>query len=111
MLKLVSNTSDDVIPWCKYLALIPAFSVTDVRKATDHLSQQRAFLGAQINKSELQKDALDQRIISTSEKISDIDTADMAALVTRLQALLLNKDAAQQAYAKIGQNSLFDYLK
>ncbi len=86
-------------------------SVTDVRKASDHLSQQRAFLGAQINKAELQKDALDQRIIATSEKISDIDTADMAALVTRLQSLLLNKDAAQQAYAKISQNSLFDYLQ
>ena len=86
-------------------------SVTDVQKATDHLSQQRAFLGAQINKSELQRDALDQRIMATSEKISDIDTADMAALVTRLQSLLLQKDAAQQAYAKIGQNSLFDYLK
>ena len=86
-------------------------SVTDVQKATDHLSQQRAFLGAQINKAELQKDALDQRIIATSEKISDIDTADMAALVTRLQNLLLNKDAAQQAYAKISQTNLFDYLK
>ena len=65
----------------------------------------------EINKSELQRDALDQRIMATSEKISDIDTADMAALVTRLQSLLLQKDAAQQAYAKIGQNSLFDYLK
>ena len=86
-------------------------SVTDVQKATDHLSQQRAFLGAQINKAEHQKDALDQRIIATSEKISDIDTADMAALVTKLQSLLLNKDAAQQAYAKISQSSLFDYLK
>ena len=86
-------------------------SVTDVQKATDHLSQQRAFLGAQINKAEHQKDSLDQRIIATSEKISDIDTADMAALVTKLQSLLLNKEAAQQAYAKISQNSLFDYLK
>ena len=86
-------------------------SVTDVQKATDHLSQQRAFLGAQINKAEHQKDSLDQSIIATSEKISDIDTADMAALVTKLQSLLLNKDAAQQAYAKISQSSLFDYLK
>ena len=86
-------------------------SVTDVQKASDHLSQQRAFLGAQINKAEHQKDSLDQRIIATSEKISDIDTADMAALVTKLQSLLLNKDAAQQAYAKISQSSLFDYLK
>ena len=33
MLKLVSKTSDEVIPWCRYLAFIPAFSVTEVRKA------------------------------------------------------------------------------
>ena len=86
-------------------------SVVDVSKATDHLSQQRAFLGAQINKAEHQKEALDQRIIATSEKISDIGTADIAELVTNLQSLLLNKDAAQQAYAKISQTSLFDYIK
>ena len=66
-------------------------SVTDVRKASDHLSQQRAFLGAQINKAELQKDALDQRIIATSEKISDIDTADMAALVNKTSKLTIKQ--------------------
>ena len=33
ILKLVSKTSEEVIPWCKYLALIPAFSVIEVRKA------------------------------------------------------------------------------
>ena len=86
-------------------------AVGDVTKATDHMSQQRAFLGAQMNKAELQKTSLDERIIATSEKISDIGTADMAAIVTNLQSLLLNRDAAQQAYAKISQSSLFDYLK
>ena len=86
-------------------------SVVDVSKATDHLSQQRAYLGAQMNKADLQKYAIDQRILATSEEIADIGTADMAELVTRMQSLLLNKDAAQQAYAKISQNSLFDYLK
>ena len=62
-------------------------------------------------KSDLQKYAIDQRILATSEEIADIGTADMAELVTRMQSMLLNKDAAQQAYAKISQNSLFDYLK
>ena len=83
----------------------------DVKKATDHLSLQRAFLGAQLNKAELQKDAIDQRIIATSERISDLGEADMAAIVTQIQSLLVNRDAAQQAYAKISQNSLFDFLK
>ena len=86
-------------------------SVMDVKKAADHLSLQRAFLGAQINKAELQRDAIDQRIIATSEKISDLGDADMAAIVTQIQSLLVNRDAAQQAYAKISQNSLFDFIK
>ena len=83
----------------------------DVKKATDHLSLQRSFLGAQLNKAELQKDAIDQRIIATSERISDLGEADMAAIVTQIQSLLVNRDAAQQAYAKISQNSLFDFIK
>ena len=86
-------------------------SVKEVKKATDHLSLQRAYLGAQINKAELQKEALDQRIISTSEKVSDLGDADLAALVTQIQSLLINRDAAQQAYAKISQNSLFDFIQ
>ena len=35
----------------------------------------------------------------------------MAAIVTQIQSLLVNRDAAQQAYAKVSQNSLFDFLK
>ena len=86
-------------------------SVEDVKKATDHLSLQRAFLGAQLNKAELQKEAIDQRIMATSERVSDLGDADLAAIVTQIQSLLINRDAAQQAYAKISQNSLFDFLK
>ena len=68
------------------------------------------------NKYEMRADfsAIKPRInvnLATSEEIADIGTADMAELVTRMQSMLLNKDAAQQAYAKISQNSLFDYLK
>ena len=86
-------------------------SVGEVKKATDHLSLQRSFLGAQLNKAELQKESIDQRIIATSERVSDLGDADLAAIVTQIQSLLINRDAAQQAYAKISQNSLFDFIK
>ena len=36
--------------------------------------------------------------------------ADLYKLVTELQSLT-NRDAAQQAFAKIGQQSLFDYIR
>ena len=47
--------------------------------------------------------------LAVSQDISKIGDADLAKLVTE-QSQLTNRDAAQQAFAKIGQQSLFDYL-
>jgi flagellar hook-associated protein 3 FlgL len=49
--------------------------------------------------------------MATSEKVSDLGDADLAAIVTQIQSLLVNRDAAQQAYAKISQNTLFDFIQ
>ncbi len=49
--------------------------------------------------------------MAVSQEVADIGDADLAALVTELQAMLVNKDAAQQAFAKIGQQSLFDFIR
>ena len=40
----MSKTSEEVMPWCKYLALIPTFSVTDVRKAIMGTATKEAHL-------------------------------------------------------------------
>jgi flagellar hook-associated protein 3 FlgL len=40
-----------------------------------------------------------------------LNDADLAKLVTDLQAQLTNREAAQQAFAKIGQQSLFDFIR
>jgi flagellar hook-associated protein 3 FlgL len=37
--------------------------------------------------------------------------ADLAELVTSLQAQLTTLNASQAAFAKIGQQSLFDYIR
>ena len=49
--------------------------------------------------------------MAVSEKVAKLGEADLAALVTEMQALLINRDAAQQAFAKIGQQSLFDFIR
>ena len=82
-----------------------------LRNAIDHLSNQRAYIGAQQNKIEKQEVVLQERKFIVSDKISEIDDADMAKLVTELQTLLLNRDASHAAFAKIGQQSLFDFLR
>ena len=43
--------------------------------------------------------------------LSKLEDADITKIVTELQTMLLNRDAATQAFAKIGQQSLFDYLR
>ena len=52
-----------------------------------------------------------KRQMAVSEEVADIGEADLAALITELQSMLVSRDAAQKAFSKIGQQSLFDYLR
>ncbi len=85
--------------------------VESVNAAIDHLSGKMAILGTQINKIDTHREVVAQRKIAITEQISNLGDADIAALVTRLQSLLLNQQAAQSAFAKIGEQNLFDYLR
>ena len=86
-------------------------SVNNLNATLNHISSQMAFVGAQINKVDTQSQVLSERKITVDEKISEIGDADLTELVTQLKSLILNRDAAQQAFVKIGQQSLFDYLR
>ncbi len=82
-----------------------------LQNALDHLSDQRSFIGAQQNKITQQETVLAERQFIVSDKIADLGDADLASLVTELQTLLLNRDASHAAFAKIGQQTLFDYIR
>jgi len=86
-------------------------AIDRVNTALSHMSVQRTALGAQINKGDVQKTAIAQRMMLMDENISRMEDADLARLVTELQAKIVNRDAAQQAFIKIGQQSLFDYIR
>ena len=92
-------------------ANFPKNSISDLQSAIDHLSLQQTYVGAQLNKAELQEEALNRRQIILSENLSQLEDADITKIVTELQTMLLNRDAATQAFAKIGQQSLFDFLR
>ena len=46
-----------------------------------------------------------------TENLSSLQDADLHEMVLELQSLLTSRDAAQQAFAKIGQQSLFDFIR
>lgn len=86
-------------------------AIANVKSVIEHMSVQQTTVGAQINKGEVQQRVIENRLLLMAEQISDMADADLAALVTDLQSQLVNRDAAQQAFVKIGQQSLFDYIR
>ena len=85
--------------------------IENLLASIDHLSIQQAVVGAQMTKADIQADTIQARKLAVTRDISAMGDADLAKLVTELQAQLTNRDAAQQAFAKIGQQSLFDYIR
>ena len=90
---------------------INAPALDKIDNAISHLSVQRTVIGAQMNKGDVQKSAIARRMMLMEEDISKMEDADLAKLVTELQSKIVNRDAAQQAFVKIGQQSLFDFIR
>lgn len=55
-------------------------------------------------------DSTQETIVALTEDISDIEDADMAALLTKLQQLLTSKEAAQATFTRVTSQNLFDFL-
>ena len=89
----------------------PDVAITDLQRGIEHFSLQQTYIGAQLNKANIQEEALQRRQIVMSENLTKLEDADITKLVTELQTMLVNRDAATQAFAKIGQQSLFDFLR
>ena len=86
-------------------------SLEDFNEAISHVSVKHATLGAKIQAVTTQTEILQQFKMTVSEDVSELQDADLAEVVTELKQLLLNKDAAQQVYAKLNQQTLFDFIR
>tara|TARA_X000000950_G_scaffold268274_1_gene345618 strand:+ start:398 stop:1300 length:903 start_codon:yes stop_codon:yes gene_type:complete len=84
--------------------------INDLKSAIAHVADQRAFVGSQMNKADLQLNKLENRTATLTRNIGEMQDADLGKIVTDLQSLLLNKEIAQKTFSRISQLSLFDYL-
>ena len=85
--------------------------IDNVNKALEHFSLQQTKLGSQMNRAELQREVNEKRLLLMNEDISNLEDADIAKLVTDLQAKLVSRNAAQQTFIKIAQDNLFNYIR
>ena len=86
-------------------------SIGNVQKAIDNFISKELLLAASSAK------LLRKLMLSVHEKlaidrdVSRLGDADLATLITDLQSQLTNLNAAQAAFAQIGQQSLFDFIR
>lgn len=86
-------------------------SMSNFENAISNISLQKAYIGSYATKADVQLGALRSREAIVTAEVMNLEDADLTALVTELQAQMVSRDAAHQAFAKIGQQSLFDFLR
>ena len=86
-------------------------SIEKIQRSIDHLGVQQTKIGSLINGLDQQKDVNDKRVLLMDQDLSNMEDADLAKLVTELQTKLVSRNAAQQAFAKISQDNLFNYVR
>ena len=84
--------------------------IDDMKNAASHFADQRALVGAQMNKAQNQRTLLENRNLILTENIGEMEDADLGKIVTDLQNLLVNKEVAQKAFSMISQLNLFDMI-
>ena len=77
----------------------------------EHIANQRAVIGARTSSLDRQLELISIRKIAIEEDMSDISDADLSELVTQLQSQITGLQASQQAFVKITELNLFQFIR
>jgi len=84
-----------------------SFKITD---AFEHFSTKRAEISSSSRTAQAsESDNLDL-LVDLEKSISEISEADLAQILTRIELLMTQKEAAQATFTRISSKSLFDFL-
>ena len=83
---------------------------TKINDIFETFSTARAEVGASSRRAQENDTAAQDILLTLEENVSDIRDADLASLLTQLEFLMTNKEAAQATFTRITSKSLFDFL-
>ena len=83
----------------------------NIEDLVTQLAISRTTAGARMKNAESQEAVLTSRSLAVKTEIGKLRDADIEALITELQTLLVTRDAARQTYMKVNTQSLFDFLR
>ena len=85
-------------------------SIDDIDKALTHLNEFRTRIGGRMNVMDAYRDQNEAYLNDSESAISLLRDVDYAEAVTRLQRHNLSLQAAQAAFARMQESSLFNYF-
>jgi flagellar hook-associated protein 3 FlgL len=88
-----------------------ATSLISVQAAQSHITVEQAKQGVRSNRLETIGNRLTVVDTDLTERRADLESTNLADVISRVQSQLLQLEAAQTTYARINQQSLFDLIK
>ena len=107
VLDVVDGKSLDLISVNKLQNSVITGKITD---SFEHFASKRAEISAAARRAQDAEIFAQDLIITLEENISEIRDADLASILTELEFLMTQKDAAQATFTRITSKSLFDFL-
>jgi flagellar hook-associated protein 3 FlgL len=89
---------------------ISSNSLTDIQSAIENVVTVRTKIGARLNAMDTQKNINDELTLQSQKTLSGIQDLDYAEAISRLNLQMVGLQASQQAFTKIQNLSLFNYL-
>jgi len=87
-----------------------ATSLDGVKAAQSHITIEQARQGVRSDRLEVIGTRLTDVDIDLTERRADLESTDLQDIISRVQSQLLQLEAAQSAYARINQQTLFDLI-
>ena len=81
-----------------------------INEAFIHFSNLKTEVGASSRRAQENEAAAQDMLLDLEDDISNLRDADLAKLLTQLEFLMTNKEAAQATFTRITSKSLFDFL-
>ena len=86
-------------------------TIKNLLNAHTHIVETNSSVGGKINMLTKRAESNEAVKIEILSELSSLQDTDLAAAITDINQLMLTKDATQQIYAKISQQSLFDFIR
>ena len=81
-----------------------------ITDAFEHFATKRSEVSAAARRAQDAEVSAQDILLVLEEDISEIKDADLASILTQLEFLMTQKDAAQATFTRVTSKSLFDFL-